>query len=318
LIRAIPKTLLPSSSDYGLIVADGALAAFMQQHDLRGGPRGGTYFDFGRPEREIIGTLQKLTRQDFDDSELFSVSRSDDPRRQALQRRLFTQQALRWQTWWEAHWRDFTNDAAYSKVGLKVDNEPLPPVATAAHPNAKVEYTVMEMILSPAIQGGKYAEHFYDLDTESSPKWPPHIPKDEARLDQAQLADWATARGVDLMCVTYRGPNGKETFVLRSFGMKVWEITPRDVRNLDKLLAAGTLPKDREVGDLLMHHDDESNQPVPDANAAFLYVTREGSMGLIEVTDRVTHTADLTGAPGAPAGVGFFKGVRFNLKEIIP
>ena len=37
LIRAIPKTLLPTSSDYGLIVADGALAQFMQKHDLRDG-----------------------------------------------------------------------------------------------------------------------------------------------------------------------------------------------------------------------------------------------------------------------------------------
>ena len=35
---------------------------------------------------------------------------------------------------------------------------------------------------------------------------------------------------------------------------------------------------------------------MPDANAAFLFVTREGNMGLIETTDRVTRTADLTGS----------------------
>ena len=34
LIRAIPKTLLPSSSDYGLIVGDKELTDFMQTHDL--------------------------------------------------------------------------------------------------------------------------------------------------------------------------------------------------------------------------------------------------------------------------------------------
>ena len=33
LIRAIPKTLLPSSSDYGLIVSDKELTDFMQTHD---------------------------------------------------------------------------------------------------------------------------------------------------------------------------------------------------------------------------------------------------------------------------------------------
>jgi hypothetical protein len=57
---------------------------------------------------------------------------------------------------------------------------------------------------------------------------------------------------------------------------------------------------------------------VPDANAAFIFTTREGNMGVIETTDRVTRTADLTGSPGPPPGVGFHKGVRFNLKEIIP
>ena len=35
LIRAIPKTLLPSSSDYGLIVIDKELMDFMLTHDLR-------------------------------------------------------------------------------------------------------------------------------------------------------------------------------------------------------------------------------------------------------------------------------------------
>ena len=62
------------------------------------------------------------------------------------------------------------------------------------------------------------------------------------------------------------------------------------------------------------------SDPVADRNGAFVYVTREGSMGLIETTDRVTQTADLTGMPAgnAPAGVGFKTGVRFNLKSIVP
>jgi hypothetical protein len=39
---------------------------------------------------------------------------------------------------------------------------------------------------------------------------------------------------------------------------------------------------------------------------------------LIEITDRVTRTANLTGSFSTPKGVGFHLGVRFNLKEIIP
>jgi hypothetical protein len=101
--------------------------------------------------------------------------------------------------------------------------------------------------------------------------------------------------------------------------MKVREISPRDLRNLDRLLAAGTLPEGRPVGELLMHYDTQSQRLVPDANAAFLFVTREGNMGVIETTDRVTRTANLNGmAGGPPPGVGFHTGVRFNLKSIIP
>src|SRR5947199_10144844 len=60
LIRAVPKTLLPSSSDYGLIVGDKELTEFMQAHDLNRG-KGGTYFGLGRPGREIVGALRGLT-----------------------------------------------------------------------------------------------------------------------------------------------------------------------------------------------------------------------------------------------------------------
>jgi hypothetical protein len=318
LIRAIPRTLLPGSSDYGLVVEDALLAEFMQKHDLRGG-RGGPYFDFGRPEREIIGALQKLAGQSFDDSELFGLSRSDDPRRQWYQRRLFTRQARRWQTWWETHGREFTDDAADQKVNLQVDAEPLPPAMTRLRPNARLEGSVHGATLSPAIQEGEHTEYFYDLDTGARPRWPAHIPRDEARFDPKQLAAWAADNGVDLMCVTHRAPDGTPTFVLRSFGMKAWEISQRDLRNIDKLIPAGTLPSGHDVGDLLMHYDAEAKRSVPDANAAFIYVTREGTMGLIETTDRVTRTADLTGRfSPPPAGVGFQTGVRFNLTWIIP
>jgi hypothetical protein len=318
LIRAIPKVLVSASSDYGLIAPDGALAEFMQTHDLREG-QGGQYFDFGRPVREIFGALHKLTGQSFDDSELFGLHRSNDPRRQWYQRRLLTQRAQRWQAWWEAHWREFTNDPTYQRTHLQVDDQSLGPASTQLGKNARIVGDVNGATLSPAIEDGTYAEHFYDLDTGYHRKWPAHIPRDEARFDQKELSDWAAANGVDLMCVTHPSPDGKETFVLRLFGMKAWEISARDLRNIDKLIASGTLPKGHAVSDLLMHYDDASKQLVPDANAAFIFMTREGSMGLIETTDRVTRTAALGGAAGNPRpGVGFHLGVRFNLSSIIP
>jgi beta-lactamase regulating signal transducer with metallopeptidase domain len=319
LIRAFPKTLLPASSDYGLIVNDRALAAFMQTHDLAPGA-GGTYFDFGRPEREISGALRKLTGQNLGDDELFGISRSSDPRRQVLQRRMFVRQAQRWQTWWEAHWRDFTKDAEYQKVNLAADDEALPPASKKLGPHARTAdgEGMAGAVLSPAIEDGKYAWHFYDLDTGRQPRWPAHIPRDESRLDEKELADWAAESGTDLMCITHRAADGTETYVLKTFGMKAWEISPRDLRNIDRLIAAGTLPEGKDVGELLMHYDAASEQFVPEANGAFIFVTRGGSLGLIEITGRVVTTANVAGLAAPQPGVGFHKGVRFNLKPIVP
>jgi hypothetical protein len=320
LIRAIPKTLLPSSSDYGLIVSDKELTGFMQTHDLDKG-KGGEYFDLGRPVREIVGALHGLTGQNFDDVELYSMSLSEDPRRQVLQRRISARQAHRWQVWWEKNWRSLTDDAAYQKVNLNVADEPLPPAPApqALGKTARLSGEMIGAVLSPAIENGQHAWHFYDLDTGYRPNWPTQIPRDEASGDAKQLADWASQSGVDLMCITHRSPDGTETYVLRALGMKVREINPRDLRNLDRLIATGTLPEGRPVGELLMHYDTQSQQLVPDANAAFLFVTREGNMGLIETTDRVTRTANLSGLASSPSpGVGFHKGVRFNLKAIVP
>ncbi len=318
LIRSIPKTLQPPSSDYGLIVEDAELAAFMQKHDLSKSQ--GQYFDLGRPPREVFGALHKLTGQHFQDAQLFSMYLSDDPRRAVIQRRIFMRQAQRWETWWNANWRTLTEDAAYQKANLPTADEALPPAPDPANLKARLGDGVRGEVLSPVAQTGQYAVHFLDLDTGFQPGWPVQIAKDEAHFDQKQLADWAAKNGVDLMCITHRLPDGTPTYVLRGFNLKAWEISSRDLRNIDQLVANNKLPQGPDVGQLLMHYDSVAKQFVPDANAAFLFVTREGNLGLIEITDRVTRTADFTGAAysDSPSGEGFFKGVRFNMKPIVP
>src|SRR5262249_31284244 len=214
LIRAVPRTLLPSSSDYGLIVNDKELTDFMQTHHLRG-RKGGTHFDLGRPVREIVGALHRLTGQDFEDAQLFDIMLSEDLRRQALQRPFYRRQAQRWQAWWEANWRRFTDDPAYQKVNLNVADEPLPPAPKALGKTARLGDGLMGAVLSPATEGGRYVWYAYDLDTGHAPKWPTQLPKGEAARDEKQLADWAAQSGADLICVTHRAPDETETYVLR-------------------------------------------------------------------------------------------------------
>jgi hypothetical protein len=266
------------------------------------------------------------------------MHRCEDPRRQVLQRRLYLRQARKWQTWWEANWAKFTPDSAYEKVHLSPTDESLPPPKSLSRLSHLGDGLIGE-VLSPPDEKGKYATYFFDLDTGYQPEWPAHITRDASPVDERQLAKWALENGVDLMCVTYRAPDGTETYVLKGFGLQVRELTERDVQNLDHALAAGTLPRGRDLaaqpdtgrdvaaktdtagktGDLLMHHDPATGKPDPEAYAAFLYTTREGNQGLIEITDHITRTADLTGLAGTgPKGVGFHRGVKFDLKSIIP
>lgn len=318
LIRALPKTLDHPNGGFLTTINDLELATFMQEHGIGGQGRAGTgYFFFGRPVDEIRGALTKLTGQVEQDAEILRIRRSADPRRQILQRRLYLRAAQRWEAWWEAHWMEFTADAAYRKVNLEVVNETLPPAPASLGPSAKLGDSAKDETLSPVTEEDPDATYFYDLDTGVARGWPAHIPKDAAHLDEKQLTAWAAENGVDLMCVTQEAPDGSEGFVLRSFGMKVREISRAELKELDKLIAAGKLPEGRAVGDLLTHFDPESNQPVAATKAAFIYVTREGCLGLIEVTDQVTHKMVMPHVSPQP-DYGFYRGVRFNLKSIVP
>ncbi len=74
LIRAIPKTLQPSASDYGLQCQDAALHQFLQAHDTDFDDSD-SHFSFGRPISEVHRTLRQWTGQDCGYSEIVFVSR---------------------------------------------------------------------------------------------------------------------------------------------------------------------------------------------------------------------------------------------------
>lgn len=84
LIRAFPKTCLPSASDYGNVSADPELFAFLQAHSHD--KRGGTYYSFGRPITEFRSALKALTGTTHGELELNYASLSGSPRQRELQR----------------------------------------------------------------------------------------------------------------------------------------------------------------------------------------------------------------------------------------
>jgi len=254
-----------------------------------------------------------LTKQELGEEELYSVHLSEDPRGAQSQRQLYRQVAERWQAWWEEHWQDFTKDEAYREVRLPqeppIERQPFARLDTGARAAGGMQ----GLVLSPPAESGA---HFYDLDTGLSPDWPEEFPRDEKSLDHARLSLWAAQNGVDLMCVTYE-IDGQSVFALRAINMRLQEISRRDAKDLESFLKRGNLPSGRPAGELLLHLDEKTGRYGIE-NGAFLYTTREGGLGVIDVTDQITEARDITGQIFTEKGVGFHKGVKFNHSRIVP
>lgn len=311
LIRAIPKTLLPPSSDYSLAVEDGDLTAFMQKHDMDDRD-GGTHFGYGRPVREVFGAIHKLSGKDFADKALY-FSLSKDPWRESMQRQIYDKQARLWQKWWEDNWRDFTDDDTYSKVKL--------PMATfdvqvqndiQLTPEAKIEGVYSGATVAPP---GESGSHLMDLDTYLSPRWPWTILPAQSERVLAQIDQWADENGADLMCVTETQPDGKKTYALRGIGMRVWRLSDEERRTIREVVTEGKFPVGKPVADQVMRYDGPESEEA-EKKVAYLFATREGGLGIITLTDIITTKRDITGQFFTPRGVGFYRGVKFDLQEI--
>ena len=163
-----------------------------------------------------------------------------------------------------------TKDEAYARVNLPPAEIVVIPPIIVLGPTATVDGKFTGGTLSPPDESG---EQFLDLDTGLEPQWPKHIPEDKAAEQEHDIALWAAQHGVDSMCVVYRSPDGTETFALRAFNMRLWEISLRNAEELEELVKRGKLPEGKPAGELLLHRDEQTGNYVPEANAAFLYAT---------------------------------------------
>jgi hypothetical protein len=324
LIRAIPKTLLPPGSDMGLVAADAELLKFMQQHDLDAMDRNNRY-SFGRPVREICGALEKLTGQKHGEEQLFHIFLDGLPSQRRMKMALFQQTAPRWADWWEKE-GPIKVDAAYSRVNLP-DFDPIEP-GNPLPPGTHFKLAgggsgwVLESVLNPASK-----TVFYDFDTGRASELPERwrAAQDIAgRLDE--IVAWARQEGFDLMGTEYTPPNDAQpVFALRSIGMQTWELAANrwkmrsDDVTLESLEAEG-----RPAGELLLHRDNERGNGEkdrfdPQATATFLYLTREGTPGLlfvgVEVQDDNLKPGGAMAADVELQPIAFRKGRRFGFKN---
>ena len=79
----------------------------------------------------------------------------------------------------------------------------------------------------------------------------------------------------------------------------------------------GQIPEGRKLDQpALLHFDQKSSKYVAQTDVSFLYLTTDHGLGIITITDFVTEARDITGMAGAPKGVGFHRGVRFDVTAI--
>lgn len=319
LIRVLPKTLQPPMSDYGLIVENGELAAFMRKHQIRRGRDRGNYFSFGRPVREVTSALETLTGHKVAD-DFVSISKSKDRRALAKQEKLYYEAAEDWAAWYESNWESLGVGQEYSQVDLSpfvARDLSDYPKGLAITKNAEKTDGLIGMVLTPVGDADIGATFFFDLDAGQGKKWPhdelPAADSSEPVVSKAQ--EWAASHNVDLLCTPLK--DDPKSYVLLGIDLQLWEIDPFDAKNIEQFLVQGELPKGEPLKQpYLLHFDPASKTSKPKIGSSFLYVTREHGLGIITVTDMVTKAEDITGRLGAPKGVGFHRGVRFNYHSI--
>ncbi len=331
LIRALPRTLQPSRSDYGLIIDDETLGPFMQQHDDTGKVRGrGGWskkwmFDYHRAFREVVCSLRRLTGQEFNEMELNWVNRSEDVSQRRLQEAQFHKVALTWAKWWEANWETQVEDPKFAMVNLPDRDlavSPPPRRSLPVGPSVKLVSVSGENIIQSAHESK--VRCFVDLDTEREVAWPKSLrPLAEIGTDSPELLDWARAEGLDLVGITHTPPGEEQPlFCLLPLGMQVWKITPDEHRALkESMTGKQPYPLSRPVKLMIPRREVKRPYDYDYSGDAFLFLTAEGTGGVLRMTAQVTEPSDITGYASSLddqfKNSGFYRGAKAEISVFV-
>ncbi len=297
LIRALPKTLLPSRSDYGLLLDDPALIRFIQKNDQDGKVRdGGNYFSYGRAFREVVSALRRLSGQQFNEMELNWVHLAESPAQQEQQRVLFHRVAERWATWWEANWKGLTQDEAFSKVNLPAFKAAASKFAGRKEPPAGEGVKLLDGGSGWIVQAVTESKRrcFVDLDTMREGGWPAELgPVEKVGVDSPEVLTWARREGYDMVGVQYTPPDETTPiYALKPLDMHVWKITKDELRQLPSAMAGKEAYPLSHPTELMVPRRKVERPYDQYSGDAFLFVTREGTAGVIRMTAQVTEVRD--------------------------
>ena len=172
------------------------------------------------------------------------------------------------------------------------------------------------MIIGPP-QPQEYYRTFKDLDTGRETKWPKELPDPtKAKLDD--VAAFAANEGLDIQGIDFTPPGSDRSYyAIQGLGLRAWQVDNRLYDTIEKALKENRLPPLDRPATLLMDVDPKTKTYQPENEATFLFVTREGTTGILQVTNLVTELLrpDDFGKPVQPKlPRGFFRGVKFQYK----
>lgn len=295
LVRAIPRTLRPPGSDCGVSLKDPQLLEFMQQQcSTKPGHRyfdDHGYFDMSRPVREISGAIERLTGSTQGEQELFNTFLVGGRQQRDLQRFLYIQVAHRWADWWRTNWSRFSTDPALAEIHLP----PLPfiqpgPGRFSGGPDAKVTDGMANVVVGSIEEGNTRC--FIDLDTSRCLGWPQMAAAPNTQtISIEDVCAWAGGEGMDLVGVKYSLPgSSKVYYALRAIGLQAYEISNERWDTIaDELRSGAPLDFGRPAGGLLIHQDEANGGYIPNRKATFLFITREGTPGILRVVGQVVE-----------------------------
>jgi hypothetical protein len=311
LIRAIPRLIQPPSSDFGLTIKnDPVLLTFMWMHDVEhvGNDKenrevnGLVLFSYHRPVWEIMSALERLTGQSFGWRELkFAAMKADGVIQSRRQRALFLDHARKWADWWSHNWNDFVSDADDSQLErtkASID-ELAEEIAQMPQPSLPTELPCGRLVKLD--QGVSYHqfEPYLNLDVGPAIPRPDAILKDSPKDHPSpELLAWATQNGVDLLRIEIKRPGDSKTYYgYQPVAMKVWKMDNERLKNLEKELQES---KKLELPPLwegpISSLDEQEGDISEEKPATFLFITRDGTCGTIQIRSGLFHPF-VQGAP---------------------
>jgi hypothetical protein len=267
----------PSGSTSGLFIeGDPKLEKFLREHDMT--------------------ALEKLLGGIAGWQELRWVNVEAGSGRERFQRRLFLQLAESCAASWSKNWPKYVKSEEEAQLGqtakaLEFYSRSL---SAASRRPGQLEFPVGPNVISSGGESDndihsfdeRPADGFLDLDTGRLPNPPKDlVKKSSGHEPSSELLAWAEREGVDLINIKLKSHDGKWFYAFKPLGMKVWRIENSRFDSVEtELRASKPLKLPPSWDGPLAQIDEKSGQYDGKLTATFLFITKEGTCGVLRIS----------------------------------